>query len=647
MNLMIPRAALCTALLTASSAFATIVYQETTESHTVGTSFSHNVTVTGDVGTAKTELAASHAIQVVTAPSPVAGRPGTKAMKFELRTSDPQIYSGHRAELKLPNHELNKTYWYSWSVFIPTTDQLYQVSDSTDSEAARESPVINGQWHDATLTNSPPIDLTRKKYTRTGEEKWRLILRTGGMQSVDFANVQKGVWTDFVFQIRWSTGSDGFVKVWMNGNPTPVVSQNGATYPAGVTPGAYFKWGTYKWPWKQSNHNSATRTNQVVYFDEVKVGRDDSGSTESLSTMWPRGDGSSVPAVPNAAPVTANSDTFVFGGAATTNYGTGSLIGAKEDGTTAVTYDRIAYLKFDLSSLATSPTTATLILAGDTTTEAGTVTANQLTTDSWTETGTTWANKPAHGASIGSTTVAAGSTADVWVDVTSYIQDQYTNDSTKIASIALTGTNAKLWFKSRESGASVVPTLVFTGGGGTAPIIAETFSSANSNWTAVMGGTWTVTGGQLELTSPGNAIPNGNLYINNTTLTGNFELRVNGRATDSSTSAWEDFSVVFNYINPSNYYFASFNVSNDTATNGLFRVVNGVVTELADFSTTITSNTFYPITVRRVGSQLTVLRGTTTVATLSVSGQPTGLVKFGVGSRNDPCSFDDFYVNAL
>ena len=162
---------------------------------------------------------------------------------------------------------------------------------------------------------------------------------------------------------------------------------------------------------------------------------------------------------PQATTLPATADTYAFGEATTTNYGTATVLGAKDDGTTSVAFDRIAYIKFDLSALTFTPTTATLILAADATTQAGTVTVNQCATDSWTETGLTWTNKPASGATIGSASVTAGDTTDKMINVSSYVNAQYTGDATKIVTFVLTGNNAQLYFKSREAGAGNGPKL--------------------------------------------------------------------------------------------------------------------------------------------------------------------------------------------
>lgn len=156
--------------------------------------------------------------------------------------------------------------------------------------------------------------------------------------------------------------------------------------------------------------------------------------------------------------LTAVADTYAFGGATSTNYGTATTLGAKDG--TGTTYDRVAFIKFDLSKLTFTPTSATLVLTTDATTEAGTLTVNQCTTDSWTEGGLNWSNKPATGTAIATKTIAAGTVVDVTTATSAYVNAQFTGDATKLVSFALTGTNAQLYFKSRETGSADAPTLI-------------------------------------------------------------------------------------------------------------------------------------------------------------------------------------------
>jgi hypothetical protein len=349
----------------------------------------------------------------------------------------------------------------------------------------------------------------------------------------------------------------------------------------------------------------------------------------------------------NAATITPAADTFGWGSAANagTNYGTNLLITAKEDGTSSTDFDRVAYLKFDLSSLATSPTSASLLLYPDSTAQAGTVTARNVTTDTWTETGLTWNNRPATGGVQGTATITAGQSAPVNIAVSAFVQGEFAGDKT--ATIALTGNNALLNFKSRENSAALRPALVFVGGGARA---WDTFGASNASWTNVAGGTWTVTGGKLQLTSPAaptGVQPNGNIRVHNATLTGNFTLTVDASVTPNAGSGFDDFSVIFGYLSSSNYYYVSSNESNDANTSGLFYYDGTTNTQLADFTQTITPGTTYTVKVDYVGTTLKVYRGPaggslTLLCTYTVVLPFNG--KIGVGSRNDGATFDNVVV---
>src|SRR5207244_4012580 len=130
----------------------------------------------------------------------------------------------------------------------------------------------------------------------------------------------------------------------------------------------------------------------------------------------------------------------------------------------STSYNRMAFLKFDLTSIS-SVSSAKLRLYGSfvyNTNSTSPVTAHQQPTNSWTETGITWNNKPAAGAAI--TTVNVSTNAQYWEwDITSYVQAQKTGGATQI-SIQLqndTGTPQSVTLNSREAPANK-PQLVVT-----------------------------------------------------------------------------------------------------------------------------------------------------------------------------------------
>jgi len=389
----------------------------------------------------------SYSTQVLTAPSPVSGRPGTKALRFEVRRSDPDSSGGKRSELKLSNNNQTGTIWYAWSVYVPS-NSLY---DGTEE--------IFGQVHGDDTSRRPPFDMTRVSVS--GVQKWQAHWRwttasdpKGSGDNAYIANVALDQWNDFVVKITWSKTGAGSINIWLNdaAGTSPVLSRSNINIGYPDQSLNYWKYGIYKWPWSGTTTSSSYLP--VVWFDEVRLG----DGSETYATIKPkRGSGGGGG---STATLGAVADTYAFGGSTGTNYGTALVLGAKDDGTSSVSFDRVAFVKFDLSGLSFTPTTATLVLATDATTQAGTVTVNQCTTDSWTETGLTWTNKPATGSSIGTATTTAGVVADKSINVSSYVNSQYTSDSTKIVSFALTGNNAQLYLKSREAGAGNGPELV-------------------------------------------------------------------------------------------------------------------------------------------------------------------------------------------
>ncbi len=67
---------------------------------------------------------------------------------------------------------------------------------------------------------------------------------TDGRYDVALGQVQKNVWYDFVYHVRWSSGSDGFFDAWVNGKR--VLSHRGPTLYVGQ--GVYLKLANYHNP---------------------------------------------------------------------------------------------------------------------------------------------------------------------------------------------------------------------------------------------------------------------------------------------------------------------------------------------------------------------------------------------------------------
>lgn len=193
---------------------------------------------------------------------------------------------------------------------------------------------------------------------------------------------------------------------------------------------------------------------------------------------------------------------------------------------------------------------------------------------------------------------------------------------------------------SQSSGVNVT-----TQSGGSA-LISEDFSSSAANFTAVNGGSWSVSGGRYVLTNPatpGTAGVLANISVHDTTVSGDFVLTGTIQATGTSSS-WNDAAVVFGYQDTSNYYYLSLNESNDGNTKGILKVVNGTPTELADISVSVASDTDYPIEIVRSGSSIVAKVNGAQVASATDSTFTSG--KVGFATYNDGAEFDDLVVTS-
>lgn len=176
-----------------------------------------------------------------------------------------------------------------------------------------------------------------------------------------------------------------------------------------------------------------------------------------------------------------------------------------------------------------------------------------------------------------------------------------------------------------------------------ATLIDEDFSTGASNFTAVAGGSWSVSSGRYVVSSPATGSSNailGNISVHDTSVGSDFVLAAVVNLT--ATSSWDDAVVVFGYQDLNNYYYVSLNENNDGNTKGIFKVVSGSPAELADITATIADDTDYDLEVERSGSSIVARVNGNEVASTTDSTFSSG--KVGFGTYNDAASFDDLLV---
>jgi hypothetical protein len=209
--------------------------------------------------------------------STTVARKGKSSVRFEFAKTDVTNYNGYiRAELK-QNFAEDKIgeRWYGFSNFLPSdfvTDPLAEVI---------------AQWHEipdwdlGENWRSPPISLM----IENGRYKVKVMWAAAAVNTnqtkdgeiyYDLGPVDKNVWNDWAFHIKFSHTSTGVLEVWKN--KQKVLTRNGPNsfndknFP-------YFKIGIYKWTWNGSASQSP-ESKRVLFYDEVKVGTNKSNLAE-------------------------------------------------------------------------------------------------------------------------------------------------------------------------------------------------------------------------------------------------------------------------------------------------------------------------------------------------------------------------------
>jgi Polysaccharide lyase len=188
---------------------------------------------------------------------------------------------GERAEMSLKKTEIGKTYWYGWSMLIPS-----------DWKDTTEGFDIVNQW--ATYPQKKGRDFGKIACSANGSfiargnnggrvrgadpDRFEFMLQSAGdskdieCQKFPLAKVaeMRGKWTDFVMNVKWTGNKDGFLKFWVKIGDGPYVQKinyTGRTFWNDEGKGPYFKMGEYKG--EPGFKGPAPR---YLYTDEYRLG---------------------------------------------------------------------------------------------------------------------------------------------------------------------------------------------------------------------------------------------------------------------------------------------------------------------------------------------------------------------------------------
>ncbi|MBD2305484.1 heparin lyase I family protein [Chroococcidiopsis sp. FACHB-1243] len=175
---------------------------------------------------------------------------------------------GERSEMATKKTKIGETYWYGWSMFVPSTwkdtDAGFDIVNQFGA-----FPSKKGRRYKCGGIGS--------KISRQGSNFIFDLQRQGNFVDVEctkfnLAKVSqlRGQWTDFVMQVKWTGNKDGFLKLWMktgNGNYVQKINHQGATFWNDEGTGPYFKMGLYK-----GNPNFKGPAPRSLYTAEYRLG---------------------------------------------------------------------------------------------------------------------------------------------------------------------------------------------------------------------------------------------------------------------------------------------------------------------------------------------------------------------------------------
>jgi len=178
-------------------------------------------------------------------------RSGSHSVQITVREGDIEQAGDaatrvERAELDSGHFPLRgREAWYGFALLIPQdfpiVDTRLVISSCKQSDVSR--PITAQRFRNG-------------KHTLTVESQ-------GQRKEYRLPAIRPGRWSDMIYHLRYSTGPDGLVEVWMNGEQ--VVAYRGPTAEADAKDAFYNKIGLYRDRLKQP---------MTIYFDSYSMGTD-------------------------------------------------------------------------------------------------------------------------------------------------------------------------------------------------------------------------------------------------------------------------------------------------------------------------------------------------------------------------------------
>lgn len=189
-------------------------------------------------------------------------RSGNKSLRFELRDGDCNSSgdfddcTNDRSRHEIMNMDSvpeGSEYWYKYSIYVPS--EVLKVGDSI---------LFLGQFGSANGTDfmNPLMfeDFVSGYGVRQNDEFYNFLFRGVLLSNASF----RDRWVDVMIHAKWSSGNDGFMKIYFNGFLSK--SLTGANITSNLW--TFFRVGIYNA--FISDCNCSRMPTQIVYFDDIR-----------------------------------------------------------------------------------------------------------------------------------------------------------------------------------------------------------------------------------------------------------------------------------------------------------------------------------------------------------------------------------------
>lgn len=218
------------------------------------------------------ELNTTHSTETCGLPHCISVTPGVKGIRFELKKNDPTVGSSKkkRDEVVIVKPVPTPNMWYGYDIMFPS------VGYETDSTRS----CLNQHYEDG----SSEVTLREANDNCFLEN---LIKQPDGSSTHNFdlfgKKIPKDQWNNFVFNIYHSTdAAKGRIRIWRNG--VLIHDWTGKTIHLQLPK---FKLGVYKASFLDG---SSKVDNRVVFFDNIKLGKDGTTIEEMIGSVIPPAD---------------------------------------------------------------------------------------------------------------------------------------------------------------------------------------------------------------------------------------------------------------------------------------------------------------------------------------------------------------------